>query len=210
VKLRGIFSTVIAIVIGILVLLGYFVDIPFLIVIRQTLLQWGLTLAGVAVLLGIGNLVSVHLKKIREREANSMYSVVLMVFMLITIALGLTMGVQSVPVQFIFTAIQIPIETSLTALLAITLLYASIRLLRWRTDLMSIVFVITAIILFIGLAPLPFVGHLPVVSDYLRPYISQVLAAGGARGILIGIALGALTTGLRILMGFDRPYGGSK
>jgi hypothetical protein len=29
------------------------------------------------------------------------------------------------------------------------------------------------------------------------------------RGILIGVALGALTTGLRVLFGADRPYGGS-
>jgi len=31
---------------------------------------------------------------------------------------------------------------------------------------------------------------------------------GGARGILIGVALGSLLTGLRVLFGFDRPYGG--
>jgi len=35
-----------------------------------------------------------------------------------------------------------------------------------------------------------------------------VFAAGGARGILLGVALGTLTTGLRILFGADRPYGG--
>ena len=34
------------------------------------------------------------------------------------------------------------------------------------------------------------------------------VASGGARGILIGVALGTLTTGLRILFGADRPYGG--
>jgi hypothetical protein len=28
------------------------------------------------------------------------------------------------------------------------------------------------------------------------------------RGLLLGIALGAIATGLRILMGVERPYGG--
>ena len=42
----------------------------------------------------------------------------------------------------------------------------------------------------------------------VNTFLSQGLAAGGARGILIGVALGTITTGLRILMGFDRPYGG--
>jgi len=33
---------------------------------------------------------------------------------------------------------------------------------------------------------------------------------GGARGLLIGVALGTLLTGLRILFGIDRPYGAIK
>jgi hypothetical protein len=46
-----------------------------------------------------------------------------------------------------------------------------------------------------------------VVRD-LRAWISQVWAAGGARGILLGVALGATATGLRVLLGTERPYGG--
>jgi hypothetical protein len=34
------------------------------------------------------------------------------------------------------------------------------------------------------------------------------LPIAGARGILLGIALGSVTTGLRILLGADRPYSG--
>jgi len=50
----------------------------------------------------------------------------------------------------------------------------------------------------------------PFFSGIVRPFIAQVLAAGGARGILIGVALGTLTTGLRVLLGSDRPYGGNQ
>jgi hypothetical protein len=55
---------------------------------------------------------------------------------------------------------------------------------------------------------MPFIGDVPIMSDLVRPFVAQVLAAGGARGILIGVALGTLTIGLRILFGADRPYGG--
>jgi len=34
-----------------------------------------------------------------------------------------------------------------------------------------------------------------------------VVAAGGARGILLGVALGSIVTGLRVLLAVDRPYG---
>lgn len=34
----------------------------------------------------------------------------------------------------------------------------------------------------------------------------NLLPGAGARGILLGIALGSLLTGLRVLLGIDRPY----
>jgi hypothetical protein len=51
----------------------------------------------------------------------------------------------------------------------------------------------------------------PVTLPFLqsiREWILRVPALGGARGLLLGIALGTITTGIRILMGTDRPYGG--
>jgi hypothetical protein len=50
---------------------------------------------------------------------------------------------------------------------------------------------------------------MPVFGTLVHPWITQVIALGGARGILIGVALGTLTTGLRVLFGADRPYGGN-
>ena len=93
------------------------------------------------------------------------------------------------------------------ALLAVTLLYASIRLLRRRTNLMSILFIATALVMLAGTATLPF-GEIGLLNNFVRPWIQHILALGGARGILIGVALGTLTTGLRVLFGVDRPYGG--
>jgi hypothetical protein len=72
---------------------------------------------------------------------------------------------------------------------------------------MSIIFLVTAAFLIFGSATLPF-GDIPLISTIAR-WVTQVLALGGARGILIGVALGALTTGLRVLFGADRPYGGN-
>jgi hypothetical protein len=93
------------------------------------------------------------------------------------------------------------------ALLAVTLTYASIRLLRRRLNLLSVIFLITALLILFGTASLPFLGEVPGLSAVVRPIIAQVFAAAGARGILIGVALGTLATGLRILFGADRPYG---
>jgi hypothetical protein len=160
-----------------------------------------------AVFVGIANLFSVHFQKLKIKK-DAAYSVILLISLAGTFILGLIVTPTSPAMDFIFSSIQIPIETSLMALLAVSLLYATIRLLRWRANFMSITFIVTALIIFLGTAPLPFIGPLPFFSDWLRPIIAQVPAAAGARGILLGVALGTLMTGLRILFGADRPYGG--
>jgi len=51
------------------------------------------------------------------------------------------------------------------------------------------------------------IGVLP--GSDLIVYFLGLFSHGGARGLLIGIALGTLLTSLRVLFGIDRPYGGN-
>ena len=201
-----VFTAIIAIAVGILVLLGYF--LPQAAVFQVILLDWAIIFAGAAALIGIFNLVNVHADKIRRRAKDSVYSAILIMGLFATFIFALILKPQNVYVQaFILKGIIIPIEASLMALLAVSLLYAAVRLLRQRADVMGIVFVVTAALIFLGSATLPF-GDVPIFGTLIRPWVTQILALGGARGILIGVALGTLTTGLRVLFGVDRPYGG--
>ena len=202
------FSAAIAISVGLIILLGTFLPIPLLGTVRLELLHWAAILLGVAALVGIGNLFSVHFQKIRQREKGSVYSVTLLVAMLATLFIGVLVGPSHPWMQAAVETIIRPVEASLMALLAVTLLYASIRLLRRRADLMSIVFLGTAALMLLASVSLPLIGEIPILSDWIRPWLMYGPAAGGARGLLIGVALGALTTGLRALFAFDRPYGG--
>ena len=200
-----VFTAVISIATGILILLGYF--FPSLAGVQTLLLNWAILLAGVAALVGIFNLISVHTNKIRSGERGSIYSALLIIALVATFFFGIILRPQHEVMQVVLNGIIIPTEAALMGLLTISLLYAAIRLLRRRTDMMGIVFLATAVVLFLGSATLPF-GDIPVIGTLVRPWVSQILALGGARGILIGVSLGALTTGLRVLFGIDRPYGG--
>jgi hypothetical protein len=202
--MKGILSAAIAMGIGALILLGYFLSPLFS--VRVILLQWAAILAGVAVLVGAANLFSVHFAKIRQQPTRAAYSILVIVFLLASFFFGVVPGFEK-PSSVLLNSIMIPVETSLMAVLAVSLIYASVRLLRWRADLMAFVFIATALLILAAMTPLPFLGEIPILSDLVRPFVAQVLAAGGARGILIGVALGTLTTGLRILLGADRPYG---
>lgn len=200
-----VFTAVIAIAVGLMVLLGYFFS-QFT-GIQTLLLNWAIILAGVASLVGVFNLISVHTDKIRRAEKGSVYSALLVIALMATFVLGLILRPQHEMMQVLLNGIILPVEATLMGLLTITLLYAAIRLLRRRTDVMSIFFIITAVLIFLGSATLPF-GDVPILGTLIRPWVSQIWALGGARGILIGVALGTLVTGLRVLFGIDRPYGG--
>ncbi|MBI5822468.1 MAG: hypothetical protein HZB18_00415 [Chloroflexi bacterium] len=197
----------IAIASGVLVLGGYF--FPALAGVQTLLLNWAIILAGVAAIVGILNLTSVHMDKIRRGEKGSAYSALLIIGLAVTFFFGMILRPQHDVMQMVaLNGIIIPVEAALMGLLTVSLLYAAIRLLRRRTDMMGIIFLLTAALLFLGSATLPF-GDIPVIGTLIRPWVSQILALGGARGILIGVALGALTTGLRVLFAVDRPYGGT-
>ncbi len=202
---------VVAILSGLVVLASYFVPLEILVAGRGTLIQWAILLSAFAVLVGIINLLIVHYNKLARKQKGAFYSLLLILGMGITFMLGVLSPYYSKlssAFNFTFQAIQFPVEASLMSVLVVTMTYGSIRLLRHRLGAFSIILIVTALLVLLGMAPLPFIGTLPLVSDTLRPFLAQVLAGSGARGILIGVALGALTTGLRVLLGVDRPYEG--
>jgi hypothetical protein len=211
--LNAVVSTAFAIASGVIVLAGYFFvqtangQVSLLTDLRLTLLSWAIILAGFAVFIGIINLIQVHVKKIQGKQKGAFYSLLLILSLVVTFLFGLINPGQ---MGIVFTTVQLPVEASLMAMLAVTLTYASIRLLRRRLNLLSVIFLVTAVLILFATAPLPFLGTIPVLSDWVRPFIAQVMAAAGARGILLGVALGTLTTGIRLIFGADRPYGGNK
>jgi hypothetical protein len=201
-----VFTAAFAIAAGIIVLLGYFYPTQ-LESLRLVLVDWAIIIAGMAVLVGIFNLIAVQMEKIRMGQKGGFYGVLLVISLIITFGLGLIFGPENQYMRFSVDGIIVPVEASLMAILAVTLIYASIRLLRRRVDVTSVLFLAVGVIFLIAIMPTPFSA-----LDALQQFILQVagmFSRGGARGLLIGIALGTLLAGLRVLFGIDRPYGGN-
>ena len=198
-------ATVFAIASGIIVLVGYFYPLPILLQLRVMLTNWAVIIAGMTVLIGVYNLVAVHMEKIRAGKKGSFNSGVLVFSLIVTFLYGIFFGPQDAALRAVVDAVIVPVEGSLMAILVVTLIYASIRLLRRRLDAMSILFLVSAVLFLIAFMPTP-IG--PVPGDQTLVQFMNVFSTGGARGLLIGIALGILLTGLRVIFGVDRPYGG--
>lgn len=194
---------------GVVVLLGYFFDSDLVLSLRLALMRWVVLLAAVALLLGLWNLFSVHWDKLSEQAEGWPYSAVLILAFLLTLAMGLAFGPDNPVVMLLFRSVQVPVEASLMALLAVSLTFAGFRLISRRRDVVSVVFVVTALLIVMGSAPwlIWSESEFHLLMGQMRNWLAQVWAAGGARGILMGVALGAVVAGLRVLLAADRPYG---
>lgn len=205
-KIFPITNAVIAVISGLLVVLGYFFPTAFG-GIQATLIGWAIILAAFGLLLGIFNLFSVHWKKARSQGTGQIYSLILLISLGLTIVLASISGPTGALSLWLFNTFQVPVEISLLAVLAIVLVYAGARLLARRPKWNTILFLVTVLVVLLGTVPLLFIGEISPLNA-LRDWITQVPAIAGARGLLIGVALGTVATGLRILIGSDRPYGG--
>ena len=208
-KLKIPFSASITIAFGLIVLAGYFVQLPDLNNLQQILLLWSIPLAAVALMVGIVNLFAVHWRKASTGQKGSLYSALLMFSLLATLVIAGYFGPASDLSLWIFNYIQVPVETSLVAILTVALAFAAIRLLRKRLNGFSLIFLVTVLFMLLGAAPLFGVEIPGLLGPFgARSLLEQVPVIAGARGILLGIALGSIATGLRVLMGVDRPYRG--
>lgn len=186
-----------AVVLGVLTLVGMLLVPP----LGQMILGWATLLAAFALLLGLGNLFLVHLK--RAIRANP-YSLLLILSMGIVFLAGIAdlLGFTETDLsQQLFEWLQRPLESAFSSLLAFFLVFAGFRLLQRRRNGWSILFLVTVIVL---LLPVP--GAAANLFTVLRNLISDLFVTAGLRGLLIGIALGTITLSLRLLVGSERPY----
>lgn len=202
-------SAAFAIAFGLMVLVGYFIEWPLLVTIRQVFLHYALILGALALIVGLFNLIGVHWRKVSGGEKGSAYSVLLLISFMLTLVVSAYFGPTGSWSLWIFNNIQTPIESSLMAILVVVLIFAGIRLVRRRLNLFSLIFIATVVVVLLGSAPV-FGVELPILygPNGLRALIEAIPVTAGARGLLLGVALGTIATGLRVLMGVDRPYGG--
>ena len=203
--MKRILPWAIVILSGIIILAGYFVASPPFQQVRSILLDIAITLAGIATLVGVINLITVHSQKVRDEKPDWFNSVVLIVAFGGTTVFGLLFKPSHPIFPQLVASIQLPVEASLLALLSITLAAAMVRAIRPGMNKASLLF-IAAVLVFIWAAT----GFIPFQSSKVMQSVASflnTLQIGGARGMLLGIGLGALTTGLRVLIGKDIPAG---
>ncbi len=200
----------IALVIGILLFLQYFVpgrtSQDFL-----TLYQdWGLVIGVFGAVLGYYSILRVHIMRVAKRAKNWIFSVVTLGCIVTMVLAWWIQGVESGTVfDNMFNYALVPIEGTVFSLLAFYIASAAYRAFRARSA-QATALLIAAIILMLGRVP---IGQYIAIGDTslvdVANWILNVPNMAAKRGILLGVGLGSLLLSLKLLLGIERSYLGS-
>ncbi len=216
---------------GFVILLSFFS--PLTTTWGETVAIWFDVLAAIAFVLGGGNLLFLHLKKVSDRVPGWAFSAITLGAFFLTLFVGLfKFGVHpnsSYPLfgwsgsyresgttfWWLYEYAFKPLTATMFAMLAFYVASAAFRAFRAK-NVEAILLLGTAFIILLGrtAAGAYLTGWFPDAIGFLRidsltVDIMSVINTAGNRAIMIGIALGLVSTSLKILIGVDRSYLGS-
>jgi uncharacterized membrane protein YhaH (DUF805 family) len=180
--------------------------------VEEQLSLWVRIVFAFALVLGLANLLSLHGRRLRQRQAGWGYSLVvylsfaLMLFFMVLYNDGggpLSPLAESGGYQWLFLYVQNPCGSTMFSILAFFISSAAYRTFRARTPEAAILLV-SAVVVMLGRVP---IGAL--ISDSIpqaAQWLMTVPNLAAKRGILLGVSLGAIATSLRIIFGIERSY----
>ncbi len=222
-----IIPTVLAMALGIITLASFLIPIPYLTGVRAVFISWASVLAAFALIAGFLNVLFVHIGRITRQKHNWPYSFALLIgviAVLVTVAFDIVaspthqLDPGGAYTSWLFENVILQLEIAVAALIVFFLAYAAYRALRRPAapaegNAVAAVRPVWGILLFLFAALVVLLRAVSFATDStvlaVQSFLGQLVdsvALGGARGLLIGVALGTIATGLRILIGVDRPH----
>jgi hypothetical protein len=174
-----------------------------------------------ALVLGVGNLISHHVHRIKRKGPNWVHSYTTLISLAVATLVGILGGVSGngwlptqvggfkYDIQTIYFKVLVPLQSTMFALLAFFMASAAYRSFRARSLLAGLLLG-SAFVVMLGQVPIGeyLTGFLPSgfhASD-ISTWIMQVPNTASKRAIDLGLTLGVLATMLKILTGIERSW----
>lgn len=219
----------VAFVAGLILILEFFV--PALRNVAQGAQNWYLVVVAFAIVLGYVSVFRVNYLKVRFRRPDWPYALVLIISLVgmaviglvglsferqdgtVVVRLGQGIGAGTA-FDWLFNYMMFPMGGTMFALLAFFVASAAYRAFRART-LEATLLLLAAFVVMLGQVPIgtfwvPSWWPYWLAPDWLKDRIMETVNTAGQRAILIGAALGVVSTSLRILLGIERAYLGEE
>jgi len=167
---------------------------------------WAIIVIAASYILGVLNILRINYGRVAKREKDWILKLILVVCMFFMLGAGIFGGItEGTLFDWFFVNTFTPMQATMFALLAFFIASAAFRAFRVRT-VQAALLAITAVLVMIGRVP---IGE-SIWKDFpsFTEWIMNVPQLAGKRAILIGAALGAIATGLKVITGLERTYMG--
>jgi hypothetical protein len=188
---------------GLYFVVDYFIPNAEFKAISTQLKVWVIIIIAFTYILGVGNVLQIHLRKVARQEKGWMFSVITVVPMLTMIFLGVVYpgDLNGTAFVWMYDYIYSPMQAAMFSLLAFYIASASFRAFRVR-NVEATLLAVTAIIVMLGRVS----DFMWADFSYLVEWIMGDLQVVGKRAIMIGAALGAIATGIKVILGIEKSF----
>ncbi|MCK5125088.1 MAG: hypothetical protein KAR42_02430 [candidate division Zixibacteria bacterium] len=204
---------VITFVVGVVFVISYFIPhYPFN-EFESWFTDWFSIVGAFAIWLGALNLMKISTLKIVKQKKDWPFSALTIVSFLIIVIFGFYGGKgfrdPGTTFDWLYVYVYTALSSTMFALLAFFVASASYRAFRAR-NFEATLLLVAAFFVMLGRVPVGdmITGFLPLEyqMSHWANWVMNILNTAGQRAIMIGIALGLVSTSLRVILGLERSY----
>lgn len=199
--------------VGFTLIIVYFVPHPPFSDIRDLFADWFSIIAAFAIYLGILSLLKINVEKIHRKKSGWGFGVVtiagFLIFVLVGLWEGRDFGEYGTSYYYLYDRIYYPLMATMFSILAFFIGSASYRAFRARNREATLL-LLAAFFVMLGRVPIGYylTSWLPEgwrMGDVANAIMTYPQMAG-QRAVMIGIALGIVSTSLRVILGIERTF----
>ncbi len=200
-------------IVGVVFVISYFIPHWPFNEFESWFTDWFSIVGAFAIWLGALNLMKISTLKIMRKKKDWPFAVLTIVSFLIIAFFGFWGGQgfrdPGTPFDWLYVYVYTALSSTMFALLAFFVASASYRAFRAR-NFEATLLLCAAFFVMLGRVP---IGDM--LTSFLEPqyqmsnwanWIMNILNTAGQRAIMIGIALGLVSTSLRVILGLERSY----
>jgi len=200
-------------IVGFTLIIVYFVPHPPFSDIRDLFADWFSIIAAFAIYLGILSLLKINVEKIHRKKSGWQFSWVTILGFALFVVVGITegrdFGEYGTRYYYLYDRIYYPLMATMFSILAFFIGSASYRAFRARNREATLL-LLAAFFVMLGRVPIGYYlsSWLPEgwrMGDMANAIMSYPQMAG-QRAVMIGIALGIVSTSLRVILGIERTF----
>jgi hypothetical protein len=204
-------------IVGLTLIIVYFVPHPPFSDIRDLFSDWFSVIAAFAIYLGILSLLKNSVDKVYRKKSGWGFSIVTIVGFVIFVFIGLYEGSDfgefGTSYYWLYDRIYYPLMATMFSILAFFIGSASYRAFRARNREATLL-LLAAFFVMLGRVPIGYylTSWLPEgwrMGDIANAIMTYPQMAG-QRAVMIGIALGIVSTSLRVILGIERTFLGGE